>query len=123
MALSTRQRNALPASAFLDRRNRRFPVPTKAQARRAGISETQRVRTLRNALSRAGQSQPRRQAIGRGGRKVTVKNVTPSIARRAVRARGAGAVASVKRTRSTSRRRTSAASSARRRGTARRRRR
>lgn len=118
MALSTRQRNALPASAFLDRRNRRFPVPTKAQARRAGISEQQRVRTLRNALSRAGQSQPRRQR--RGGRKVTVKNVTPAIARRAVRARGAGAVASVKRT-STSRRRTSAASSARRRGTARRR--
>jgi hypothetical protein len=104
MALTTRQRNALPAAAFLDRAHRRFPAPTRAQARRAGISEAQRVRTLRNALARAGQSQPRRQAIGKGGRKVTVKNVTPTVARRAVRARGAGQVASVKRGRRTARR-------------------
>jgi hypothetical protein len=57
MALSTKQRNALPPSAFLDPKNRRFPVPTKAQARKAGISEAQRLRTLRNARSRAAQSQ------------------------------------------------------------------
>jgi hypothetical protein len=30
-------------------------MPTKAQARRAGISEAQRMRTHRNALSRAAQ--------------------------------------------------------------------
>lgn len=111
MALTARQRNALPAAAFLDRAHRRFPAPTRAQARKAGISEAQRVRTLRSALSRAGQSQPRRQAVGKGGRKVTVKNVTPAVARSAVRARGAGAVASVKtstRQRGTTRRRRTA---------------
>jgi hypothetical protein len=31
-------------------------VPTKAQARKAGISEAQRLRAHRNALSRAAQS-------------------------------------------------------------------
>jgi hypothetical protein len=96
MSLTAKQRNALPASAFIDRRNRRFPVPTAAQARKAGIPEAQRLRTLRNALARAAQSQPRRQAIGKGGRKVTVKTVTPAAARRKVRARAGGKVASVK---------------------------
>ena len=105
MALTSRQRNALPAAAFLDRRNRRFPVPTKAQAKRAGISEAQRGRTLRNALSRAAQTQPRRQAIGPGGRKRTVKAITPAIARRAVKSRGAGKVASVTKTPARARRR------------------
>jgi hypothetical protein len=56
MALTARQRNALPDSAFVNRRDRKFPVPTKAQARRAGIPEAQRVRTVRNALARAAQA-------------------------------------------------------------------
>jgi hypothetical protein len=117
MALTAKQRNALPRSAFLDPVRRRFPVPTKAQARRAGIPEDQRVRTLRNALARAGQSQPRRQAVGRGGRKVAVKTVTPAVARRAVAKRAAGTVASVKPTK----RRRAAAKRGRRRRSARRR--
>jgi hypothetical protein len=89
MALTAKQRNALPASAFIDRRNRRFPVPTKAQARKAGISERQRVATHRNALARAGQ-QAKRSAAGK-------KTVTPAAARRYVAKRHAGTVASVKR--------------------------
>lgn len=85
MALTSRQRSKLPPSAFLDPRARRFPVPTQAQAKRAGISEAQRIRTLRSALSRAGQQQAR-----------GVKTVTPSMARRKVATRGAGKVTSVK---------------------------
>lgn len=96
MALTARQRRRLPDSAFLDRRHRRFPAPTAAQARRAGISEAQRVRTLRSALSRAAQHQPARQARGRGGRTVTVKTITPTLARRTVAARAGGKIASVK---------------------------
>ena len=84
--LTTKQRNALPARAFLDPKNRRFPVPTKAQAKSAGISETRRVATLRNALARAAQPQAR-----------GVKKVSPAMAQRAVRKRGAGQVASVKK--------------------------
>ena len=57
MALTAKQRNRLPASAFVYPSRRAYPVPTKAQARRAGISETQRVRTVRNALARANQPQ------------------------------------------------------------------
>ena len=85
MALTTKQRNKLPRSAFLDPVNRRFPAPTKTQARNAGISEAQRIRTLRSALSRAAQSQ----AQG-------VKKVTPAMARRKVRTRAAGQIQSVK---------------------------
>ena len=55
MALTAKQRNALPDSAFAYPRQRRFPIPTKAQARRAGISERQRLGLHRNALARAGQ--------------------------------------------------------------------
>lgn len=55
MALTTRQRNALPRSAFAIPSRRAYPMPTKAQARRAGISEAQRLRTHRNAISRAAQ--------------------------------------------------------------------
>jgi hypothetical protein len=55
MALTTAQRNRLPRSAFAlhsgPRSNWRYPAPTKAQARRAGISEAQRARTHRAALS------------------------------------------------------------------------
>lgn len=85
MALTARQRRKLPPSAFLDRKNRRFPVPTKAQARKAGISEPQRLRTLRSALSRAAQAQAK-----------GVKKVSPAMTRRKVKARAAGQVASVK---------------------------
>jgi hypothetical protein len=56
MALSARQRRALPASAFAYPSARKYPVPTKAQARKAGISERQRLGLHRNALARAAQS-------------------------------------------------------------------
>ncbi|MCL2582959.1 MAG: hypothetical protein FWE35_10925 [Streptosporangiales bacterium] len=105
MALTARQRNALPASAFIDRAHRRFPVPTKAQARRAHISEAQRIRIHRNALARAAQTQPKRQRRGKAGRKVAVKTVTPTAARSKVRARSGGKVASVKTHRGQTRRR------------------
>lgn len=55
MALTSKQRNALPKSAFAIPSRRAYPMPTKAQARKAGISEAQRLRTHRNALSRAAQ--------------------------------------------------------------------
>jgi hypothetical protein len=55
MALTSRQRSALPNSAFVYPTTRKYPVPTRAQAARAGISEAQRQRTHRNALGRAGQ--------------------------------------------------------------------
>ena len=57
MALSARQRNALPPSAFAYPAQRKYPVPTKMQAQKAGISETQRLALHRNALSRAAQPQ------------------------------------------------------------------
>ncbi len=98
MALTARQRNKLPRSAFLDPKNKRFPAPTKAQARKAGIPETQRVKTLRNALSRAAQSQAR-----------GVKKVTPTLARRKVATRAAGQVESVRSHPAARRRRTAAA--------------
>lgn len=53
MALTTRQRNALPRSAFAIPSRRSYPMPTKAQARRAGIGERQRVNLHRNALARS----------------------------------------------------------------------
>jgi hypothetical protein len=56
MALTARQRNKLPASAFAYPTQRKYPVPTKAQAKKAGISERQRLGLHRNALSRAAQS-------------------------------------------------------------------
>lgn len=55
MALTARQRNALPRSAFALPGSRRYPMPTKAQAKRAGISETQRLGLHRNAIARGGQ--------------------------------------------------------------------
>jgi hypothetical protein len=57
MALTTRQRNALPRSAFgyaparSPRSSWRYPMPTATQARKAGISEVQRQQTLRSAKS------------------------------------------------------------------------
>jgi hypothetical protein len=56
MALTSRQRNKLPRSAFAYPSQRKYPVPTKAQAKRAGISERQRVGLHRNALARAAQA-------------------------------------------------------------------
>ena len=53
--LSAAQRRKLPDSAFAYPSRRAFPVPTKAQAKRAGISEGQRQRILRNASARAAQ--------------------------------------------------------------------
>lgn len=57
MALTAAQRRRLPNSAFAVPSRRAYPVPTKAQARRAGIPEAQRVRTVRNALARSAQPQ------------------------------------------------------------------
>lgn len=56
MALTAAQRRKLPKSAFAYPSARKYPVPTKAQAKRAGISETQRLGLHRNALARAAQS-------------------------------------------------------------------
>jgi hypothetical protein len=53
MALTAAQRRALPDSAFALPSRRKYPVPTKAQARKAGISETQRIGLHRNALARS----------------------------------------------------------------------
>jgi hypothetical protein len=56
MALSSKQRAKLPKSAFAYPAKRAYPVPTVAQAKRAGISEKQRLGLHRNALARAAQS-------------------------------------------------------------------
>lgn len=53
--LTSKQRKALPKSAFAYPAKRKYPVPTKAQAKKAGISEKQRLGILRNALSRGAQ--------------------------------------------------------------------
>ena len=49
--LTTAQRNRLPNSAFVYPKQRKYPVPTKAQARKAGIPESQRQSMHRAALS------------------------------------------------------------------------
>ena len=60
MALTARQRNALPRAAFAiapkgsPRSAWKYPVPTRAHARAAGIPEGQRQRTLAAAKSFAG---------------------------------------------------------------------
>jgi hypothetical protein len=63
MALTAKQRNALPRSAFVyhsgSRSNWRYPVPTKAQAKRAGISERERVKVHRAAKSYAARKSTR----------------------------------------------------------------
>jgi hypothetical protein len=51
MALTAKQRNRLPDSAFVYPARRAYPVPTKMQARKAGISEAQRQRTHNAAVS------------------------------------------------------------------------
>jgi 3,4-dihydroxy-2-butanone 4-phosphate synthase len=82
MALTSAQRSRLPNSAFAYPSQRKYPVPTKAQARRAGISERQRLATHRNALSRAAQ----RKTMG-----------TPTRVRSVVARRHGGGVKSVSR--------------------------
>jgi len=86
MALTSRQRAKLPNSAFAYPSKRAYPMPTKAQARAAGISEAQRLRVHRNALARSAQSQ--------------TSGSYPTVARVA-RARTGGQVASVSRSRGT----------------------
>lgn len=56
MALTARQRSALPRSAFAIPSRRAYPMPTRAQAKRAGIGERQRLNLHRNALARASSS-------------------------------------------------------------------
>lgn len=56
MALSSKQRAKLPRSAFAYPSKRKYPIPTQTQAKRAGISERQRLGLHRNALSRAAQA-------------------------------------------------------------------
>ena len=51
MALKAGQRSKLPPSAFAYPSKRAYPVPTPAMAKKAGISEAQRVRMHRAALS------------------------------------------------------------------------
>jgi hypothetical protein len=62
--LSAAQRAALPRSAFAHPSTRSYPVPTKAQARKAGIGEPQRQRMLRSAASLSA----RRDTKGSGAR-------------------------------------------------------
>jgi hypothetical protein len=59
MALRSKQRTKLPDSAFAYPSRRSFPVPTAAQAKRAGISRRTHMGMMRSALSRAGQSHTR----------------------------------------------------------------
>jgi hypothetical protein len=72
MRLTTAQRNRLPASAFVyhsgPRSNWRYPVPTKAQARKAGISETQRKSIHGAAVSYGARKSTR-------GSKTTIRRV------------------------------------------------
>lgn len=56
MALTARQRAKLPKTAFAYPAQRAYPVPTKTQAKKAGITEKQRLGLHRNALSRAAQA-------------------------------------------------------------------
>jgi Holliday junction resolvase-like predicted endonuclease len=53
MALTSKQRAKLPPSAFVYPKSRKYPVPTKAQARKAGISERERIKIHRAAKSYA----------------------------------------------------------------------
>jgi hypothetical protein len=57
LALTAAQRNKLPSSAFAYPKQRKYPIPTKKQAAKAGISERQRQGLLNNAKSRAAQHQ------------------------------------------------------------------
>ena len=56
MALTSKQRSKLPPSAFAYPAARKYPVPTKNQAAKAGITESQRLGLHRSALARAAQA-------------------------------------------------------------------
>lgn len=86
MALTARQRNALPRSAFAIPSRRAYPMPTKSQARSAGIPERQRLNLHRNALARASSAKT-------GGSYSKMAKVA--------RARTGGKVATVSRSRGT----------------------
>jgi hypothetical protein len=86
VALTAKQRKALPDSAFALPGSRKYPMPTKAQAKRAGIGERQRLALHRNALARGAQK-------GTAGTYTTVAKVA--------RARTAGKVASVSKSKGT----------------------
>jgi hypothetical protein len=86
--LTSAQRNKLPRSAFVyapksaPRSAWRYPVPTKAMARRAGISEAQRQRIGRAAVSYAA----RRDTSGSRGRvQAVVRRRVPARRRTAPR--------------------------------------
>ena len=88
MALTAAQRRKLPRSAFVyapksaPRSSWKYPVPTRAQAKRAGISEGNRLRIARSAMSYAG----RRSTSGTPARVgAVVHRRAPSIGRRAGR--------------------------------------
>ena len=86
MALTPKQRAALPPSAFAIPAKRKYPMPTKAQAQAAGISEAQRLALHRNALARSAQ-----QKTAGSYRKMA----------KVARARTAGKVATVSRAKGT----------------------
>jgi hypothetical protein len=78
MALTSQQRKKLPASAFAYPSQRKYPVPTQSQAAAAGISEAQRLRIHRSALSYAARADTTgsyrhvaKAVKGRSGGKVT----------------------------------------------------
>jgi 3,4-dihydroxy-2-butanone 4-phosphate synthase len=79
MALTAKQRAKLPPSAFVYPSKRAYPAPTAAQARKAGISEAQRQRTLRSARSYAA----RKDTMGTTGRvnAVTAKRSSGTLRR------------------------------------------
>jgi hypothetical protein len=54
--LKAAQRNKLPPSAFAYPKARKYPMPTKAQARKAGISESQRQTMLSSAKAYSARS-------------------------------------------------------------------
>jgi hypothetical protein len=92
MALTARQRNKLPRSAFVyaprgsSRSQWKYPVPTKAQARRAGISESSRVRTARAAVSYSA----RKTTMGSQGRVSAVARTRAGVGVTRARVAGTG---------------------------------
>lgn len=101
MALTAKQRNRLPNSAFAYPARRAYPMPTKAQARKAGISEKQRLATIRNARSRVAQAGTSGSAstIARLARSRTTAAQVPAVHLRSGRARRGGPARRRRRTR------------------------
>jgi len=92
MPITAAQRNRLPASAFAYPGARKYPVPTRAQAKRAGISERSRLGLHRAALSYSAQSR----TMGSYGKVAAVvrkrSNVATGRTRATPRRRSAGTV-------------------------------